>query len=671
MPPGPEHPADRPSHRALPPPRRLAVLVFFVCIAPSALLFFFPIYEEDVPTHIFSQPFGFAAWLRQGRPVWNLLHLATPPAWRQYPAICIPLASVYTAFYAAFTALLGMSLSRLMRAPRAAWFATAFICLHFFLLEGRVWMGHFMLLGADIQLAGFLAAWRWRARPWRVVGILAASTFLALNTHQGGAFVLVALMGLGAAEMVLTRTDRSDSPRRFWKAVALGFVLACVLYACQMLAVRATLGMQTRRLGGDILGNAAGVARNIALLAAVPLPWFVWEARWACLPMTASAAALVFLLPRGVPWRRRAAALALVATGAFATTAPVIATDGYASSRVLTPVLVGLWGGAALVLTHWHRGRRSAWVRGLLIAALAMWWLVHFWSFALFVAIRNEDLHWTERLHREMAELDARPGERVEIPGATCYNSPLIGWGDTGRTIYAAAWGAEAMLRARNFGQTPLPANLQPKFLADAPLPVEMARWGHPGLAARLPDGRLVVNSNLVVGRQLELEYLFTHPRRRRSKRPLGTLAFLGIHEIRAADGASSPSQESKASFWGWDREIYLTPPPGGAYRIYIGSAELDRQWRLRARVSADGRSTVGPVARAGLRLPDGSDRVLESETLRPGADSERLRAEGDPQPGAMLWVEVATPQGTPPQAWAQVHWRDARLEMEFPECPG
>lgn len=629
---------------------------------PSALIFLFTIYEEDPPSHIYREPFTWHLWAHAGRLTWHglwmwIAHL--PP----FPEAALPLAWVYTFFYAAFLLSLAWVMAILLGSPRRGAFASALIALHFLSLELRIWNGFFFTGAGALVLIAIGAGLRLAARPgagrFALVCILSALLALAaLNAHQVGAMTVLPIFALAFARALYKKQERSWAALRPWAALLAGFCLGCGLYGAQILITFHAWGPPTR-VGQSTLGAALlRYAKVFPLWAATPLPIVGRQYPSWCLALLVVGFALLLRYPRGVSLRRRMSALAVVLAACLASYAPVLASDGYPSARNLIPSLLGLYGLAFYAILH-DRARLPRAARGGAWCVFAVLLVMHTWAFAMLVTVKHTDVEWVERLHKELVAEGTAPGDRIEVY-ARAYQPEWVNWYGSARSVFATRWGVEFLLKPEAYRPNHgLPKDLEFVWLRDQSPPPRCVIRGHPGMVCPLDAPStatwrtFAVDTALVAARDYEIEDRFVDPFDGKTEYPLPLLARCAAEEKTGRGYFYKTKQD--------DLEIGVYP--GARLRLYLVALPLERPWRLRALVfHASGFARI--PARAGIRTPDGRDRVLfETKLGRKKNPRERLKEEGPAMPGALLWIEAECP----PEAEHPValRWRRGRVEMQ------
>jgi hypothetical protein len=358
--------------------------------------------------------------------------------------------------------------------------------------------------------------------------------------------------------------------------------------------------------------------------------------------------------PSGTPLRRRLWVVLAIALGSLAAGAPGVMTDGYWSSRGLVPVLIGVWGGGALLLFA-GVGSAEKLLRRLLVPLLCLMWFLHLFEFGVVVAIKAEDKRWVERLHAELGDLDVVWGDGIDLYSES-YFSPSTGWGDYGRSLFATHWGPHYLLWPGSFDSSDLPEEVRDVLITDREMPRETVRSGAPRFATRLADGRIAVDCRMVFTRQLEIEDRFFSPLDGRTTFALGELARLGV-TVRKGEFLNGSATKTALSMH--------APPPGGRHRTFLRTVSLDRSWTLKARLALPHPDASPVQVRVGLRGPDGADRVLKRLLLKGGDENVRLKVEGPASPDAMLWIEARLAPDAKNNWWSETQWTRGRLVLE------
>ena len=600
-----------------------------VALLPSLLLFVFPIYEEDPPVHVLGPPWYAWTWLQGGRLIWWPIYDGLRAVIPHLPGAAYVLALFYTSILTAFLLLLYRFLSDLLGGRLRGAMATALIAMHFFFYEARIWNGHGMLTAMALTLVGLLLADRLMRRGprWGLAlggGVFALFVFLALNTHQAGVMVALPLVALRTARDILD----GRPTRRVWRypvTMGVGFALACGAYGTQMFVSMAHVGASDRFGGRDIVAAARHFLELTPRWVVAPLPLWAKLRRLIVYSALLTLAAIVLWITRRVPLRRRLAAGTLILLASLASYAPAVLTDGFASVRVLTPALVGIWGGIFLFVSRGRpeRYRRVAWI------ALCALFALHLWGFGLLVAIKSTDKDWTRRLHRELAANGIAPGSTVWFHTVT-YPPETITWADLGRSLYDTRWGQEWMIRRATFSHPdPLPADLKPNYAPYAQIPPETPRPWETGMVNRRDNGDAVVWCPMVSAHVFALEQRFLRPWDATVAYPVAHLWEWGAQEV---SGNAAGSRDGS--------RLWVRLAPEARWRVWFRAVELTGPWRSRIRATLKG----GPgtcVVRFGIREADGSERVLDSERIFSSHGSARLRNKGDASPGAVAWLEI------------------------------
>ena len=641
--------------------------MIFAAWLPSLAIVPVVLYEEDPIAVLHGSDTTFKLFAKAGRLAWYPLHLVTHGRF-PYPEASYALSTVYAAVVALWLVAMANALLRVTRSWTLACYTASFIALLPVSWEGRFWNGHWSLTAQAIQMGVFAIL----ARPSHVglmkrrgarVGLAATSTFVAMNTHQAGAFVMVGMLGLLAASIVVRSRKLSGPEGVAWIMMAAGFVFGALIYTAEFIMLKSLFGFQTRSNGMPL----QNMANFLSALGAVSVPGIaphpaLWH--WAvtiCLLIPMGIAAFG---NRRIGWVRKWSAILLVVFGALGAAVPVVVADGFMSCRVLLPAVIAVWGGNALFCARRCCVRLPVWMWTLPWIAQCV---LHLWGFGLLATIKADAWRQATALRAGLARAGAQSGNIVVFT-----ERPLSPWpvtiADLGRGALQAPWGtAETVASPEPFPVSPQPVGLNAVRDQSMSAPPDSPRG-----PVRTGRAKFLVDGTATGARALWIESLFVSP-------------FARSHALdyrRLYPESNMWVQESTSGTVAFRRGgqlIATSSVTTGPIRLYLPLPHENGRWRLECAVEAVAgtagvHDAVPARLRLGYRTLEGNDGILAEGAILTGSQPTAMTAAPPPSAGfaGYPWVEVEVPPevGHGLRRWALIHRLELLLEEKRRKTP-